>query len=63
MKSKELKRHICLFNDGNQGCKCFEKGQKAERRAWLRSERCHSCGKPITPQGCNNTCDKCWEEQ
>jgi hypothetical protein len=60
-KSKELKRHICQYNDGKQSCDCFIKGQKAENKAWLKGERCHSCGKYMEPQRMTNICPTCWE--
>ena len=60
-KSKELKRHICRFNDGECSCVCFIKGQKAENKAWLKGERCHSCGKYMEPQRMTNICPTCWE--
>jgi hypothetical protein len=60
-KTKELKRHICRFNDGKQSCDCFIKGQKAENKAWLKGERCHSCGKYMEPQRMTNICPTCWE--
>lgn len=63
MKSKELQQHICAMNDGEQSCKCFIKGQSAECQAWMKGERCHSCGKYMEPKGLTNTCSKCWEEQ
>jgi hypothetical protein len=62
-KTKELKRHICRFNDGEQSCTCFIKGQEAENKAWLKGERCHSCGKYMKPSATTNTCPRCWEEQ
>jgi hypothetical protein len=62
-KSKELELHICRFNDGECSCSCFIKGQSAECQAWMKGERCHSCGKYMKPSATTNTCPRCWEEQ
>ena len=61
-KSKELKRHICRFNDGKQSCDCFIKGQKAENKAWVNGTRCATCGKEFIRTEMTDNCPQCWEE-
>lgn len=60
-KTKELKRHMCRYNDGECSCDCFIKGQKAENKAWLSGKRCIDCGKEKDGEFIS-TCLKCLEE-
>jgi hypothetical protein len=62
MKTKELKAHKCIFNDGLRSCKCFIAGQKAERKAWLKGLRCRSCGAVKELNMLSSICGKCWKE-
>lgn len=38
------------------------KGIVKERMAWLRGERCHTCGNPMEHSPTSDTCQKCFEE-
>ena len=40
----------------------FIAGQKAERKAWLKGLRCHSCGAVKELNMLSSVCGKCWKE-
>lgn len=39
----------------------YSEGQNKENQAWLRGERCHSCGKPKDNTGLSDICFNCLE--
>lgn len=39
----------------------FHRIQQEENQAWLRGERCHTCGNPMKSDGLSDTCKSCFE--
>ena len=40
----------------------YQQGIKEEKKAWIKGERCHNCGKPKL-RNLTELCDKCLENE